>query len=606
VVVHSASEPQGFSPETRSRVAIASDGTLAAIHEPTRIVVVEVPGCAAFAEVGIDPEAVESEIAWVGAPPRMLVLSRYAAHSTVHLLDPYGPRTIAEIRLEAPMKLFAAVGAHALAVGALGAAVLTATETHLTPYQFPARAVPLCAGSAGTQFVVALAGSVEEWDPHSRMPKRRLKLPRPAVITAVGGSDRVLWMTTQQEPSRIDVIPLVNRGQPKFHDLPEPIAHVAAHPRSDLLVCVGATTGRIFVVDLDGRRGPRIITPQGIDHADAAGLVLGRMTGVLAAQAQRPVAITPLDGREESTPATIAAHEPEAAIPSTLFGPADAAVDHGVNEVPTSVTLSSPPLPATAITPPTPIKLHVAAPSQAEELTAWRDRMRASAPRSEHGLPRAETDGEPSWRDEAAVWARAIALGSTDTTPPSVPAIDVLITRFDLTPHLYPALVLLYGAHLAGQPGVAPYDLACAIGHRWDEALGRGQLAERGVATYRDSRVHLAPEVLRAVDELPPRTGTMVGEPGMVALLGPCVIVARDGELGPIAEACLASVGGAILTAHPQADPRELFLEARARGAVPMIRVAPGVLDRIPVEVPAILVATDDATAEQLGVPRLT
>ncbi|HET9990452.1 MAG TPA: hypothetical protein VFQ65_18100, partial [Kofleriaceae bacterium] len=94
-----------FVPADKPRIAIASDGTLAAIHEPTRITVVDLPGCAAFAEVGIDPEAGASEVVWIGAPPRLAVLSRYAAHSTVHLLDPYGPRTIAEIRLEAPMKL---------------------------------------------------------------------------------------------------------------------------------------------------------------------------------------------------------------------------------------------------------------------------------------------------------------------------------------------------------------------------------------------------------------------------------------------------------------------------------------------------------------------
>ncbi|MDB4957716.1 MAG: hypothetical protein JWO36_5285 [Myxococcales bacterium] len=567
---------------------------MAAIHEPTRIVVIEVPGCAPFAEVGIDPEAEESEIAWVGAPPRMLVLSRYAAHSTVHLLDPYGPRTIAEIRLEAPMKLVAAVGAHALVIGGTGAAVLTATETHLTPYQFPARAVPVCAGAAGAQFVVALAGSVEEWDPQSRMPKRRLKLPKPATITAVGGSDRVLWMTSVQDPSVIEVIPLVNRGQPKIHELPEPIARVTGHPRSDLLICVGATTGRVFVVDLDGRRGPRVIAPAGIDRADAAGLVLGRMTGVLIAQAARPVAIMQLDGPAESTPSPIAARESEIAIPSTLFGPSDA----GVGEVPTSVTLSSPPLPPIAVVPPQ------ARPT--EELASWRARITSSPARTEPTRPRAETENEPSWRDELAVWARAIAAGGTVTPPPAVPAIENLIARFELAPELFVVIALLYGTHLTGSSGAAPHDIARVDGHRWDDALGRGQLAERGVAVYRDSRVRLAPPVQASLDELAPQMGTLIGEAGLVALLGPCVIVARDGELRPIAEACLASVGCAILTAHAAADPHDVFLEARARGAVPMVRVVPGVLARIRVDMPAILIATDDKTADDLGLPRLT
>jgi len=102
--------PSRFTPEARPKLAIASDGTLAAVLEPTRIHVLELPGCTPFAEVGIDPDAGGSEVAWIGAPPRLLVLSRYAAHSALHLIDPHGPRPIAEIRLEAPMKL-AATGA---------------------------------------------------------------------------------------------------------------------------------------------------------------------------------------------------------------------------------------------------------------------------------------------------------------------------------------------------------------------------------------------------------------------------------------------------------------------------------------------------------------
>ena len=589
------------------------------------MVVLEVPGCAAFAEIGIDPGAIESEIAWVGAPPRMLVLSRYEAHSTVHLLDPYGPRTIAEVRLEAPMRLFGAVGAHALAVGSLGAAVLTATDAQLTPYQFPARAAPVCAGAAGAQFVVALAGSIEEWDPQSRMPKRRLKLPRPAVITAVGGSDRVLWMTTQQDPARIDVIPLVNRGQPKTHDLPEPIAHITGHPRSDLLVCTGATTGRVFVVDLDGRRPIRVIAPDGIDRADAAGLVLGRMTGVLVAQSLRPVAIIQLDGRQESRPPPIDALARDPVMRSTPFGPVDSALDR-IGEVPTAVMLSSPPLAVAAavsgglVGPRSPAfagSLHLgplalAPPSRRDEVAAWRERMRTVAPRPELVVASADGDGEPTWRDELVGWVALVVAGGAALppraapAPPAAPAIELLVSRFDVSPRLFPALALLYGAHLAGHPGASPHDVARVIGNDWDEALGRGELARSGLAVVAESRVRLAPVVQHSIDELPVQTGTLIGEPGTVALLGPCVIVAHDGTLLPVAEACLSSIGGAILTADPQADPRELFLEARARGAVPMIRVIPGVLDRIPVDAPSILVAGDDATADQLGVPRLT
>ncbi len=597
---------------------------MAAIHSTTHVAVIELPGCAVFSEVGIDAEAGASEVVWIGAPPRLAVLSRYAAHSTVHLLDPYGPRTIAEIRLEAPMKLCASVGSHVLAVGALGAAVLTASDTHLTPYQFPARTVPIAAGAAGGQFVVALAGSIEEWDPQSRMPKRRLKLPRPAVITAVGGSDRVVWMTTQQDPTRLDVFALVNRGQPKFHELPEPIAHVASHPRSDLVVCLGADSGRLYVVDLDGRAGLRTIGPDGIDRVEAAGLVLGRMVGVLAAQARRPVIVVPLEGREtESAPSTLPVpREPTIdppAKPSTLFG------DEPIEEVPTSVTLQSPPLAEPAKPEPTrPSLFRAPAPvapaaaakpaaakpaaamvSLSERFSTWRDRMRSAQPRSSEPAPLGWIEARPSWRDEVTGWARGVAAGTVDNKPPLAAPIDALLVRFELSPQLYPAIALLYGAHLGGEPGAAPIDVARVLGRHWDEALGRGALAEHGLAVYRDSRVRLAPAVERALDELPPRTGTIVGEAGTISLLGPCVVIAPDGPIGIVAEHYLPSAGGAILAAHPHADPLELVLEARAYGAVPMLRVSAGVIDRLPIGEAVILVVPDDATADQLDIPRL-
>src|SRR5205823_3424024 len=153
---------------------------------------------------------------------------------------------------------------------------------------FPSRTVPLAAGAAAGQFVVALPSAIEEWDPQSRVPRRRFRLPRAAAITGVGGSDRLLWMTTQQEPARIDVLPLVNRGQPRAHELPEPIASIAGHPKSDLVACIGAETARLYVIDLDGRARLRTVDPGTFDRIESAALVVGRFTGVLAAQSGLP------------------------------------------------------------------------------------------------------------------------------------------------------------------------------------------------------------------------------------------------------------------------------------------------------------------------------
>ena len=63
----------GFTPAERPRLAVAVDGTLAAIQEPTRITIVELPGIAPFAEIGIDPAADATDVAWVGMPPRLQI-----------------------------------------------------------------------------------------------------------------------------------------------------------------------------------------------------------------------------------------------------------------------------------------------------------------------------------------------------------------------------------------------------------------------------------------------------------------------------------------------------------------------------------------------------
>ncbi|MBA3465431.1 MAG: hypothetical protein H0T46_36200 [Deltaproteobacteria bacterium] len=688
MVARSATDA-AFSPAERPRIAVSADGTLAAIAEACRAVVLELPGGAPFAEIGIDPGAIASDIAWVGALPRLLVLSRYPAYSTAHLIDPHGPRTIAEIRLETAMKLVASVGAHGLAVGAHGAAVLTATDTHLTPYQFPSRTVPASAGGAAGNFVVALGGSIEEWDPASRIPKRRLRLPKPAMITAVGGSDRVVWLMTQNEPTRVDVIPLVNRGQPKTHELPEPIAQVAGHPRSDLIACLGAESGKIYVIDLDGRSRVRTLGTTGIERADVAALVIGRMVGVIAAQAGKPIAIVPLDGSEigvDTQPTQVGA-VPQGVRPQaedgepkkrSTLGIDDPDDDEAVSERPIArapepevVTRPAwPPRPTAAETigaPPaveSPEPEHVPRPAwpprpaarsaevrnapeeeavprpawpprsaepapgvirpapepEVTPRTAWAPRHAppppADAPPAKFStwldrrLPETVLDDapvaelRPSWRDDLVIWTKAIIGGSTDRKTPSIPPLDAIAARLELAAHLRPAIALMYGAHLAGERGVAPMNIAHVLGRRWEEALGRGELATRGLARYHESRVMLSAPLQRAFDELPVATGTMVGVPGAVALLGPCCVVSADEALASLAKRYLAQVGGAILAAHADADPGELFVEARVRGAAPMLRIDAGDLVEVGTDAAVLVVATDEH-AEQLGVPRL-
>ncbi|MBA2544762.1 MAG: hypothetical protein H0V17_34275, partial [Deltaproteobacteria bacterium] len=296
---------RGFAPVAAPRIAVSRDGSHAVIVDGARAIAVRIEDLEPICELPIVSGA---EVTWMSASLRLLIVASMETHTELLLMNPFGTddvRRVAEIRLETAMRLGASNGTHALLLGLRGAAVLGVAESGsasaqaMTPYQFLARTLPTVVGVAGTQFVVALPGTIEEWDPASRMPKRRLRLPRAAPITSLGGSDRVIWMTTQSEPARLDVLPIVNRGQPKAHELPEPIRSVHGHPHTDAVICIGADSGRVYAIDLDGRARLRTLALPGIDRADAAALVVRHgVLSVIAAQAGRPLATAAIERRE--------------------------------------------------------------------------------------------------------------------------------------------------------------------------------------------------------------------------------------------------------------------------------------------------------------------
>ncbi|HEX2686920.1 MAG TPA: ATP-binding protein [Kofleriaceae bacterium] len=293
----SIAETVSYTAAERSGLVASPDGAHVAVVEPGRVVILELQRATQVAEIGVVTTPEHTDVAWVGTPPRLIVLSRRTTHSTVHLIDIEGPRVRAEIQIEGMMRLGATVGSHALVIGASSTAVLTAGDAHFLPYQFPGRSIPTVAGAAARLFVVAVPGAIEEWDPQQRSPRKRVRLPRPASITQVGGTERVVWMTTQQEPARIDVIAQVNRAQPKVHELPEPIAQVSAHPQRDLLACLGRDTGSVYIVDLEGRTPLRTLDLEAMNRADTVALFVGPTLGVVAARAGHPVKLFLIDGR---------------------------------------------------------------------------------------------------------------------------------------------------------------------------------------------------------------------------------------------------------------------------------------------------------------------
>jgi len=562
--------------EVPSRLLIAPDGSQLARVVGDHIDLINGATLTADAEVGIDPTASESDVALCGAPLRLVVIARHDGTTRIHAVDPRGPTATGELTIKASMRMVAAAGDHLWLTGPSGSAVLDVVRKELVLWPLPLRTPVHGAGAfAGSRFVVSTAGMLEEWDPLTRAPVRRFRLGRPSPARWVGGGTRQVWMVAANEPDRIDVIPLVNHGQPPRVEVPEPIARIATEPTGEQLIVVGES-GTAWIVDLSGRAP---VTPiEGVVVDDAGWF--GGLTTVAIARRGGGVELVPLAGRvPEGQPPP----RPRAAAPAPASAPAgpNAASD----AVPTPVVATSDP-------------------NVADRLSAWRERMRAAAPRPEASGPTfVAPPSPPGWRDHVAAWARAVSSGTSSDAPTLEPGLlSAVAARFALTDELADALTLLYGAHLCGQDGVAVIELATIVRRRWDEALGRGALAKSGVARWRRGRARLARPVADVLDEQPPRLGALVASeavtpPGLLAVL----CADDDVELGELAAALAPQVGPLFVpTALGHAKQAAYLVEARARGAAPIV---PWPIARAALPPTAIVIVADEDAARALRAP---
>ncbi|HEU4614436.1 MAG TPA: hypothetical protein VFS15_20210, partial [Kofleriaceae bacterium] len=294
-------------------VIVAGDGRFAAVVDRGRIAVLQLPDGTLAGEYAI---ASGAQVAWLGSPSRLLVISPGPGYQTAQLIDPDPvpnelgePMPEDETRVEATARLAATVDDHALLLGAQGATLLQALGMKLAPSRFLTLTVPSVAGTAGRRFVVAIGGTVEEWDPKQRAATRRVRLRIPVhnAITAVGGNERRFWMITRDTPARIDVIVDISRGKLDAYELPEPIASVARHPQRELLACIGRDTGQLYVLSLDGQLAPRAVAVEGLDAVDSVAFCPGQTVAMVAARAGKPVRIVGLDGKPLGAAPTVQA-----------------------------------------------------------------------------------------------------------------------------------------------------------------------------------------------------------------------------------------------------------------------------------------------------------
>lgn len=540
---------------------------MVAIVEPERIVVATLSDFGLRCEIGVDPEAAGSDAVFVGRE-RLVVTSRFTAHTMAYLIDPSGPRKLAELRIESPIYLLAASDVHVLVTSSLGSAVLSAVDDRLDIVRLPIRAEPSCAvGIEGGRFLVSVSGAIEEWEAATRAPVRRFKLSRPQQIRTVGYGAQHLWWIASSDPTRIEVLPVSGRGQSRVHVLPEAIAKAVGHRDIGAVLAIGADSRRVYVVDVSGG-GPSVQLACGA-AADVALAVDRQVAAVVVAQG-RPLERVVLD--VHARPAPVPA-------PATLEAEGTVSDEGGESqeteiEEPASAPAAGAEAPATApVTTAASAPTRAATPSDptvARRLLEWRDRMRAAArPIWQRGAEPAAR--APSWRDELVVWGRGVASGLHREPPPRASDSPLAqLGRLELPEDLVPAVALAYAMHLAGTRGAAPADLAVLLGHRWDEALGRGVLAASGVLRWRASRAVLAPAVTAFLDERAPVSGFVLGASGDRIPSQPAAVVAPGHALDIVAGRSTAIVG-AVLLPRPHATVTAIRIEARLRLAIPLV-----------------------------------
>ena len=282
------------------RFAVSGDDAFAALIDGARVEILELPRATVVSSITLDGAGDACAVGWVGAPSRLLVLEVHAGRSSIRMFEPTAidPAPVAGLQIDAAVRLLATVGSHALVGAGTRTAVLATSATNLTPYPVELPAPVRCTGAASEAFLVGCPAAIEEWNPQLRAARRRFRLSRPGVITAVGATQHYLWWTTQQSASRLEVMPMRTRGQPHHHDLPEPIAFVSSHPRTDLVACVGATSGAIYLVDVDGQVTTRTLATDGAAY-DGVALVAAHGLGVLVNRG-REVRWLPVDTKSRT------------------------------------------------------------------------------------------------------------------------------------------------------------------------------------------------------------------------------------------------------------------------------------------------------------------
>lgn len=527
------------------RLTAVFGGQLAALVQPSRVIVLALPSLLPYAELGIEGDHESTDVAFTEDGTRIVVVARAATLTQLHAIDPTGPDKVGDLVLRGAARLVAVAGSHAVLATATATHVVDLAKLPLTTHVLPLRAPLAAAARVGaTRLLVASSGSIEEWDIVTRAPAKRLRVDRPIDPVGVGGNPQRIWMVLRNAPRCVDIISLANRSTRRI-ELPEELVHAIPHPSGDLLVSVGASR-TAYLLDLARERAP--ITLDCGPVWDAAWLgptsllanpVEGRLAIVstpVFGRTTAPAFDVPDAGELDDAPAEVPAPEgtpgpqpPEASVPRPMFE-------------------TSPP----------PVAREPAADDADLPLPAL-ERIATLSP----AIPDLPRSG--GWRGDLVAWARGVKRAAPERSP-----LTDLVARLQLEDVRH-AVGLLYAARLVGNNGVSIAELASVLAWKWDVALGAGPLAACGIARLRGERWHLVDEVAAHLDDRPPLAGVVV--PGLGTSPANVAIVADEGlSLEQVARAAAPRVGSLFVpNARGERRPAAFMLEARVRGVIPLV-----------------------------------
>lgn len=542
-------------------ITTSPDGQWAAIRRGREVSLLANGAGPATARIELDTE--DADLIIVGPPSVLVIVTRAAADGAgtnrLVLYQPPYLDAVAQLDLEVAMRISAVTGPRIALVSLDGKAV---TIVRVAGRALSAQAldtgspVEFAVGLERNQVLFGLLRKLEAWDAVSGRPLLRMQLQLPPPPRTVGPAHGHVWA---MRPGSEDIMVCrMSDGRPFRHHIGAPIDEVVCHPASPLLIVVterGLVRLHCFAHSLT------VIDAPWQPGVPLAQLVIGEDISLLGAP----------DGADEPWRVPIGG----AGAPAITLESADAP--------------SEPPLTA------------------AGKLRAMRERAlpdlidpgrtqaagSAAVPATGHGgrgdavaaspapvpaaHPAARRPTEPAraraWREPLATFAADLVRG-TDAELPVV-AVDTelgqLAHRLALPAAARRALVVLYGLHLVGEPGLAIARLALALGD-WTEALGQGDLGTLAMLRRRGGKVALRGSVADLIDGAPPRAIRVVGGAATTPRPG-AARLERDGRSDAAIETELATQLGRIAVIEGGAALG--LLEARLHGATAVALTAP-------------------------------